>query len=181
MSEATSTRPATGATSKSDISKLEGRYMAFLLAGEEYGIGILKVREIIGMQDHTPIPCMPNYVTGVINLRGRIIPLIDLRLKLGLEVGEMTRETCTLVTEIDCGGEGDLLQVGCIVDAVSEVIELSEEQLEPPPRLGASVDVSFMTGLGKIGDTGKVVTLINIDSILADLLAQPGFPEQGGL
>jgi len=155
--------------SSSPEQSLAGRYMSFYLQDEEYCVSILKVREIISAQDSTPIPRMPHYVRGVINLRGRIVPLVDLRLKLNLEFKEDTSQTCIIVTEIEGKADGDLMQFGCIVDSVSKVIDLTEEQLETTPTLGADVDVSFIQGLGKIEGSGKVTTLLDLDRVLADM------------
>jgi purine-binding chemotaxis protein CheW len=148
---------------------LAGRYMSFMLKDEEYCVSILKVREIISAQDSTPIPRMPACVRGVINLRGRIVPLVDLRLKLGLGLTEDTPQTCIIVTEVTREGDGELMQFGCIVDAVRKVIDLNNEQLEPTPILESDVDVSFILGLGKSENSGKFTTLLDLDCVLADL------------
>jgi len=134
-----------------------GKYLTFSLADEEYGLEILKVREIIGIMDITAVPQMPPYVKGVINLRGKVIPVIDLRLKFGLEPAEYTDQTCIVVVDI-----GTL--TGIIVDTVQEVLDIDESQIDPPPPLGASVDTSFVLGMGKIKDDVKI--LLDIDKVL---------------
>jgi purine-binding chemotaxis protein CheW len=142
-----------------------GKYLSFQLSKEEYGIAILKVREIIGMVDVTPLPRTPEYVLGVINLRGRIIPVIDLRLKFGMEAKPVTSETCVVV--VDVGGDGETaLRVGCVVDSVSEVVSVSAQQCEPPPRCGG-VSVGMVAGLAKLKE--RVLILLDIDGIVGDL------------
>lgn len=134
-----------------------GKYLTFSLASEEYGLEILKVREIIGIMDITSMPQMPSYVKGVINLRGKVIPVIDLRLKFGLEPAEYTEQTCIVVVDV-----GSL--VGVIVDTVQEVLDIDASQIDPPPPLGASVDISFVMGMGKVKDDVKI--LLDIDKVL---------------
>lgn len=145
---------------------LAGKYLSFLLQGDEYGVRILKVREIIALQDVTPLPRMPEYIRGVINLRGRIIPIADLRMKLGMEAPEDTAHTCIIVLEVRGQNEGEFALTGCVVDTVSEVLDITSAQVEPPPRLGASISTDFILGLGKIEDKEKVIALIDIDRVL---------------
>ena len=135
-----------------------GKYLTFCLAGEEYGLQILKVREILGIMDITVVPQMPAYVRGVINLRGRVIPVIDLRAKFGLETAEFTEETCIIVVDV-----GTL--TGVIVDTVQEVLDIDSDQIDPPPPLGASVDTSFILGMGKVKDDVKI--LLDICKVLS--------------
>lgn len=136
---------------------LGGKYLTFSLAGEEYGVEILKVREIIKIMDITSIPQVPGEVKGVINLRGKVIPVIDLRLKFGMEQTEYTDQTCIVVVDV-----GTL--VGVIVDTVQEVLDIDGEQIDPAPQLGAAVDTSFVLGLGKVKDSVKI--LLDIDKVL---------------
>ncbi|MFM1873190.1 MAG: CheW4: chemotaxis protein CheW, partial [Planctomycetota bacterium] len=124
-----------------------GKFLSFYLSKEEYGIAILKVREIIGMVDVTPLPRTPSFVRGVINLRGKIIPVIDLRLKFGMAGAEYTAETCIVVVDVSRDGETPL-QVGCIVDTVSEVLQVEAEQFEPSPRC-ANAAGEYLAGLAK--------------------------------
>ena len=151
-----------------DIKSLEGKYLTFLLCEEDYGLAILQVREIIGMQAITVVPQMPHYVKGVINLRGKVIPVIDLRLKFDLPEREYDDQTCTIVTDVG----GTLF--GIIVDTVSEVLDITEEQLEPPPAICAHVDSKLILGLGKVKDRVKI--LLDVDHLLAsgDLSAFSG-------
>lgn len=134
-----------------------GKYLTFCLASEEYGVEILKVREIIGIMDITAMPQTPPYVKGVINLRGKVIPVIDLRLKFGMEPADYTEQTCIVVVDV-----GTL--VGVIVDTVQEVLDIDDSQIDPPPPLGASVDTSFVMGMGKVRDDVKI--LLDIDKAL---------------
>ncbi len=136
-----------------------GKYLTFSLADEEYGLEILKVREIIGIMDITAVPQMPHFVKGVVNLRGKVIPVVDLRLKFGMEPADYTEATCIIVVDV-----GSLM--GIIVDTVQEVLHIDENAIDPPPPLGASVDTSFILGLGKIRDEVKI--LLDIDRVLTD-------------
>lgn len=139
----------------------EGKYLTFTLAREDYGLEILKVREIIGMLDITAIPRTPPYVKGVINLRGRIIPVLDLRLKFDLNEAAYGERTCIIV--VDVSGSQGPVQVGLVVDAVSEVITVTGEDLEPPP-LGANIRDSYILGLAKA--KGAIKILLDIDRVL---------------
>ncbi len=128
---------------------------------------ILKVQEIIGLQDITPVPRMPNEVRGVLNLRGRVIPILDLRSRFGLERGEDTKRTCIVVVQVT-GTAGPVI-MGVVVDQVSEVQDIPPEQVEPAPALGASVDTAFIAGVGKVGK--RVVMLLDIDRALGSVAA----------
>lgn len=140
----------------------EGKYLTFSLAGEEYGIGILKVKEIIGIMAITTIPRMPSFVKGVINLRGKVIPVIDLRLKFAMAEAEYTERTCIVVVEIS-GGAGRLL-IGIVVDSVSEVLNVKGADIEDTPAFGARLDTEYILGMAKIG--GGVKILLEIDRVL---------------
>ncbi len=139
------------------IGDLGGKYLTFKLADEEYGLEILKVREIIGLIGITSVPRMPDYMKGVINLRGKVLSVVDLRLKFGLDEIGHTEQTCIIV--VDVGKE-----VGIIVDTVSEVLDIGDENVESPPSMGGSVDTSFILGMGKVGDAVKI--LLDIDKVL---------------
>jgi purine-binding chemotaxis protein CheW len=141
-----------------------GKYLTFQLDKEVYGIGILKVQEIVGMMPVARMPRMPAFVRGLVNLRGKVIPVFDLRLKFGLDGRADTERTCIIVVQLSLGqGSGDVT-LGVIVDEVAEVVDVSENQIEPAPGFGAVVDVSFLLGVGKIGQ--KVVMLLDADRIL---------------
>ena len=146
-----------------------GKYLTFRLQEEEYGLEILKVREIIGLMDITSVPQTPDYVAGVINLRGKVIPVVDLRLKFSMPHEEFTDQTCTIVVEVSTTAGATL--VGIIVDTVSEVLDIPGGDIEAAPEFGASVDTSFILGIGKVKSGIKI--LLEIDTVLAvkELLA----------
>ena len=141
----------------------EGKYLTFALANEEYGLEILKVREIIGYIDVTAVPQTPHHVKGVINLRGQVIPVVDLRAKFGMETTGVTEQTCIIVVEITQSGRK--FNTGIIVDRVQEVLDIAGKDIEEAPQFGSSVDTDFILGMGKIGD--KVKILLDIDRVLA--------------
>lgn len=139
-----------------------GKFLTFLLGSEEYGIPIHKIKEIIGIMDITSIPRMPDFIKGVINLRGKIIPVMDLRLKFELGAKEYNQRTCIIVVDIDYNGIRKLM--GIVVDTVSEVVNIQGSEIEVPPQYGGCVDTSFLTGMGKV--KGKVILLLDIEKIL---------------
>lgn len=145
-------------TNSSDVSALKGKYLTFVLNHEEYGLEILRVREIIGLMDITPVPQMPHFIKGIINLRGKVIPVVDLRLKFGMPEAEYTKETCTIVVDI----ENRLM--GIVVDTVSEVLDITAKDIEPTPSLGSTIKTDFILGMGKV--KGKVKILLDIDKVL---------------
>jgi len=144
-------------------SENEGKYLTFQLAEEGYGIGILKVREIIGMLPVTPVPQTPMFLKGVINLRGQVIPVVDLRLKFGLMEEEYTERTSIIVVEVK--GLSNNIPIGIVVDTVSEVINIQAQEIEPAPTFGASINTSFILGMAKT--EGGVKILLNIDQVLS--------------
>lgn len=140
-----------------------GKFLTFSLGEEEYGLEILKVQEINGMMPITRVPRTPEWVRGVINLRGRVIPVVDLRLKFGLEATEDTERTCIIVVQLD---RDDLtLVMGIVVDAVSEVLNLVDDQIEQAPNFGSDAAAQFIIGVGKIAGQGFVL-LLDIDAVL---------------
>ena len=140
----------------------EGKYLTFALADEEYGIGILKIREIIGIMPITSVPRTPEFVKGVINLRGKVIPIIDLRLRFGMEPMEYTDRTCIIVVEINA--QDITIQIGAIVDTVSEVLNIKAEDIEDTPAFGTSLDIEYILGMAKV--SGGVKILLDIDMVL---------------
>jgi len=138
----------------------EGKYLTFALGHEEYGLEILGVREIIGLMEITAVPQVPDYVKGVINLRGKVIPVIDLRLKFGMPKHDYTNETCIIVLNVNNS------LMGIAVDRVCEVLDISQDNIEPAPSFGNKVHTDFITGMGKIGD--KVKILLDIDKVLTE-------------
>jgi len=147
------------------IMEKEGKYLTFALANEEYGLEILKVREIIGYMDITAVPQTPVYVKGVINLRGQVIPVIDLRAKFGMETAKITEETCIIVVETTQDNHN--ISTGIVVDHVSEVLDIAGEDIEESPQFGSTVNTDFILGMGKIGDSVKI--LLDIDEVLVNV------------
>lgn len=143
---------------------LSGKYLTFCLANEIYGLPILKVQEIISLMKITRVPRAPQFVKGVINLRGRVIPVISMRLKFGLRETEDTERTCIIVLQIE--REEGKITLGIIVDEVSEVLDLSAEQISDTPAMGASVDTEFITGMGKVEK--HVIMLLDLDKAFSD-------------
>jgi purine-binding chemotaxis protein CheW len=139
-----------------------GKYLTFSLVGQEYGIGILKIREIMGMMPITGVPQAPGFVRGVINLRGKVIPIVDLRLKFGLEAAEQTEKTCIIVVSGE-GSQGDML-IGLVVDSVSEVINIKENEVEESPTFSTDMNTDFILGMAKINQGIKI--LLDIDRVL---------------
>ncbi len=137
-----------------------GKYLTFMLEAESYGLEILKVREIIGVMEITGVPRTPDYVLGVINLRGKVVPVVDLRTKFGLPTTETTEETCIIVVQI-----GDV-EIGIQVDRVSEVLDVQGADIEDAPSFGPEVDTNFILGMGKVGE--RVTMLLDIDNVLGD-------------
>ena len=144
------------------VHALEGKYLTFSLGKEEYGIGILNVREIIGLMEITAVPHTPHYVRGVINLRGRVIPVMDLRLKFGMEAVPHTDRTCIIVVEMQ--GQNGSVQVGMLVDSVSEVLNITAKDIEPPPTFKGGEDTENILGMAKI--KGEVKILLNVDRMI---------------
>ena len=141
----------------------EGKYLTFALADEEYGIGILKVKEIIGIMPITTVPRTPEFVKGVINLRGKVIPVVDLRLKFGMEEIGYTERTCIIVVEI--AGSSGAVMMGIVVDSVSEVLNIKGDDIEDTPALGTSLNTEYIMGMAKI--EGGVKILLDIDRMLS--------------
>ncbi len=142
----------------------EGKYLTFSLADEEYGISILKIKEIIGMMPITTVPQTPEFVKGVINLRGKVIPVIDLRLRFGMDAIDYTERTCIIVVEIE--GSAGTVQIGIVVDAVSEVLNVNAEDVEETPTFGAKLNTDYILGMAKM--EGGVKILLDIDRVLSN-------------
>jgi purine-binding chemotaxis protein CheW len=140
-----------------------GKYLTFRLAEEEFGIRVLKVREIMGLQDITAVPQTPGHVKGVINLRGKVVPVIDLRLKFGMPAAEYTQRTCIIVTQVQ--GESAPVLMGIVVDGVSEVLNLAPAEIEDAPDFGDEAAVQYLLGMAK--SKGKVKILLDIDKVLS--------------
>jgi len=140
-----------------DAANIAGKYLTFALDREEYGVEILKIREIVGVMEITRVPQTPDFVQGVVNLRGKVIPVIDLRAKFRLPRRTYNDQTCIIVVDVG-------MMMGIIVDTVSEVLDFCAKDVEPPPRLGSSLDTSFILGMGKSQDGVKI--LLDIDRVL---------------
>lgn len=147
----------------STTTSLAGKYLTVVLENEAYGIAVLKVREIIRMQKITPVPQMPAFVKGVINLRGRVIPVVDLRVKFGVKA-EFAERTCIVVVQVKLPTE-QIVQMGLIVDSVEEVVTLSASEIEPTPDFGAKISTEYLLGMAKV--KGAVKTLLDIDRVVA--------------
>lgn len=145
------------------MSDREGKYLTFSLDQEEYGIGILKIKEIIGMMPITSVPQTPAFVKGVINLRGKVIPVIDLRLRFGMGEIDYTDRTCIIVVEIEA--EADMVLIGSVVDTVSEVLSIKGEDIEDTPTFGAKLDTEYILGMAKM--EGGVKILLDIAKVLS--------------
>ena len=140
-----------------------GKYLTFRLGPEEFGARVDTVREIMGVQEITAVPQTPDYLKGVINLRGKVIPVVDLRLKFGLEAIEYTQRTCIIVVQVR--GEIGTIQVGLVVDTVSEVLNLAGSDIENTPDFGAQLTTPFILGMAKV--KGKVKILLDIDRVVS--------------
>jgi purine-binding chemotaxis protein CheW len=139
-----------------------GKYLTFALGKEEYGIEILKVREIIGYMTITAVPQMPDYVRGIINLRGQVIPVVDLRSRFAMEPKEITDQTCIIV--VDIHHESRSFNAGLVVDHVQEVLNIENGNIDDAPQFGTEVNTDFLLGIGKSGSTIKL--LLDIDRVL---------------
>lgn len=141
----------------------EGKYLTFTMAGEEYGIGILKIKEIIGMMPITSVPRTPRFVKGVINLRGKVIPVLDLRVRFEMEAIDYTERTCIIVVEIE--GQAGTVMIGIVVDSVSEVLNIKGDDVEDTPSFGARINTDYILGMAKTARDVKI--LLDIDRVLS--------------
>jgi purine-binding chemotaxis protein CheW len=159
-----------------------GKFFSFFLDDEEYGFQVLKVMEIIGIHDITRVPRTPRFVKGVINLRGRIIPVVDLRLKFGMEEKPYDQETCIIVVEIT--RDDTPVTMGVIVDRVSEVLDIDAEHIEHTPSFGTDIDTDFILGIGRTVEK-KVIIILDVDRILSSrevaVISSTGQTEEAGL
>ena len=148
---------------------LAGKHLTFVLGREQYGVPVLKVREIIRLCDITPVPQMPEYIKGVLNLRGKIIPVADLRIKFRLAKIENTDLTCIVVVQVNLPDKSSTL-MGLIVDAVEEVVNLAATDIEPTPDFGAALEADYILGMAKV--KGTVKTLLDIDRVVTAVTAE---------
>lgn len=152
----------------------EGKYLTFTLDEEEYGIAILMIKEIIGMMAITPVPKTPEHVKGVINLRGKVIPVVDLRLRFGMDSIDYNERTCIIVVEID--GRAGTVMIGIVVDSVSEVLNIKGEDIEDTPTFGTKLNTDYILGMAKM--EGGVKILLDIDKVLSG--EEIASPEKAG-
>jgi len=161
MTTMTETTPGKATSQK--VDQRAGKYLTFALGNEEFAVQVLRVREIMGIQEITAVPQTPHYVKGVINLRGKVIPVVDLRLKFGLPEVEYTQRTSIIVAQIE--GVSRKLQIGIIVDGVSEVLTLQANDIEDTPDFGCGVQTPYIMGMAKI--KGKVKILLDINMLFS--------------
>ena len=162
--QATTTKDSYAAVASEFARKLAGKYMTFKLAEEIYGLEILKVRELIGFMQITRVPKAPEWFRGVLNLRGKVIPVVDLRLKFDMPRIEPTDQTVIIVVQCSLGDRS--YTMGILVDQVLEVLSIEGSQIEPPPSFGGAVDAEFITGVGKTEN--RVIFLIDIGKVLSE-------------
>jgi len=139
------------------------QYLTFKLRDEVFALDISKVREVLDFTTVTKVPQTPDYMRGVINLRGNVVPVVDMRLKFGLSLTENSVNTCIIITEILVDGESTI--VGAMADSVQEVLDLEPEQIEPPPRIGVKLNIDFILGMGKHND--QFIIILNIDKVFS--------------
>lgn len=157
-----------------------GKYLTFSLGDERYGLEILRVQEIVGLLPVTRVPRLPDHVAGVVNLRGRVIPVVDLRVAFGLKDTEVNDRTCIVVANL-VRADGSEVTMGALVDEVSDVVDLTEADLEATPEFGTEVDTTFIKGVGRLGE--RVVLLLDIDKVLTvneiDAVERAGAADEG--
>jgi len=152
------------------LSTSENQYLTFMLSGEEYGVDILTVQELRGWETTTPIPNTPSFVLGVINLRGVVVPIVDLRNRFGLESIEYGPTTVVIIVKVEAAGKERVL--GIVVDAVSEVYDINQSDMQPPPDMEGSISIDFVTGLATMDD--KMVILLDINKLVNEgILSKP--------
>jgi len=170
--------PAVAATNTVAVREEPTQYLTFQLAGESFAIGILSIKEIIEYDTLTEVPMMPASVRGVINLRGAVVPVMDLLARFGRPSSEVTKRTCIVIVEIEADEERQV--IGVVVDAVNEVLDIDAADIEPPPSFGANIRTDFIQGMGKV--KGKFVILLNVHQVLSidDLQAATAATKETG-
>lgn len=162
--QASNPMQAAGTPGKTGTGPRQGKYLVFHLGREEFGVQVMKVREIMGLQEITAVPQTPAFVKGVINLRGKVIPVVDLRCKFGLPASEYTARTCIIVLQVLHAGSTAPIHMGAIVDGVSEVLTIQEAEVEDTPAFGEDVQIAYLLGMAKV--KGRVKMLLDIDQVL---------------
>jgi purine-binding chemotaxis protein CheW len=155
--------PADGLNAVAKTGAEQKQYLTFMLGGEMFAIGILGIKEIIEYAGLTEVPMMPQCIRGVINLRGAVVPVMDLSVRFGKPSTAVTKRTCIVIVEVDSGGERQ--DMGVAVDAVNAVLEIPGSEIEPPPAFGARIRTDFIEGMGKVN--GKFVILLNVGAVLS--------------
>jgi purine-binding chemotaxis protein CheW len=143
--------------------ELVQQYLTFGLGNETFAVDVAKAREVIDDINITAVPQTPEYMLGVINLRGRVVPVIDMRMKFGMDKAEQTVDSCIIVLEVDV--DGDVIVVGALADSVREVLDINPDQIEPPPRLGTKLNTEFIHGMGNCND--EFVIILDIDKVFS--------------
>ncbi len=138
-------------------------FLTFRVAGEVYGVGILATKEILEYGELTRVPMVPGFILGVINVRGSVVPVIDLALRLGREKGTRNKRTCIVIIEVEC--DGQVIDIGIVVDAVNEVLEIPADEIEPTPTFGAKIRADFIRGMGKVNE--KFIILLDVERVLS--------------
>lgn len=160
-------RPAHDAGSRNedtvDIAGEDHQYLTFTLGNEMFAAGIMRIKEILEYGNLTPVPMMPEFIRGVLNLRGAVVPVIDLKVRFGGQANEVTKRTCVVILEVDT--EGGRQDIGIMVDTVQEVLEIPSSEIEPAPSFGARIRADFIEGMGKIGN--KFVIILAVDRVLS--------------
>jgi len=141
------------------------QYLTFMLGGEMFSIGILCIREIIWYSNLTEVPMMPACIRGVINLRGAVVPVMDLSNRFGKPSTPVTKSSCIIIVEVDSPNDGERQSMGVVVDSVQAVLEIAANDIEPPPSFGAKIRSDFIEGIGKVA--GKFVILLNVNNVLS--------------
>lgn len=153
------------AAQAADAAAQPTQYLTFMLGGETFAIGILSIKEIIEYDSLTEVPMMPECIRGVINLRGSVVPVMDLSARFGKKPTAVTKRTCIVIVEIEAEGEGEAQDVGVIVDAVNAVLDIPDTEIEPAPAFGTKIRTEFIHGMGKVN--GKFVILLNVNHVLS--------------
>jgi len=152
------------ATAKSQFPD-SGQYLTFVLGGEVFALGILNIKEIIQYGDLTEVPMMPSFIRGVINLRGRVVPVVDLTARFNRGITNISRRTSIVIIELEQGDQEDAQSIGIVVDAVNEVIDIAGVDIEPPPSFGAKIRPDFISGMAK--KDGRFVIVLNLHQVLS--------------
>ncbi len=146
-------------------SSESGQFLTFVLGGEVFALGILNIKEIIQYGDLTEVPMMPNFIRGVINLRGRVVPVVDLTARFNRGTTSISRRTSIVIIEMEQSDQSESQSIGIVVDAVNEVVEIASADIEPPPSFGAKIRPDFISGMAK--KDGRFIIVLNLDRVLS--------------